>query len=201
MELTILDVKYSVNAKKKAVTCVINAFVEDEDFCISRVIPKKFRKLNPDMWENTTEIESVKYVKSVAVTRLADGDEFDEERGKVIAKKKCKIKLYKEIEKYIHIVLDVVYDKLVSDANKYVSELQEELWTFEKEDVGICLPEVVLFKCGTDYIKGFLHFDKFDGIEYKTEDGACLESKHCAREMRNVLDFYLQNNGVKLVEE
>lgn len=49
MKLTILDVKYSVNAKKKAVTCVINASVTDEDFYISRVIPKKFRKLNPDM--------------------------------------------------------------------------------------------------------------------------------------------------------
>lgn len=201
MKLTILDVKYSVNEKKKAVTCVINACVEDEDFYICQVIPKKHRRLNPDMWENANAIEPVKYVKSVAVTRLSDGDEFNMERGKVIAKKKCKIKLYKEIEKYIHIVCDVVHDKLAGDADKYVSELKEELWAFEKEDVDIYLPEVVLFRYGTDYIKGFLHFDKFDGVEYKTEDGARLESEYCAREMRNVLDFYLQNDGVKLVEE
>ena len=200
MKLTVLDVKYNVSEKKKAVACIIDACVEDDDFCISRVILKKFRKLNPDMWENTSDIEPVKYVKSVAVTRLSDGDEFDMERGKVIAKKKCKIKLYKEIEKYIHIVWDVVHDKLFSDVNKYVSELQEELWAFEKEDVDIYLPEVVLFKYGTDYIKGFLHFDKFDGVEYKTEDGTRLESEYCARDMRNVLDIHLQNDGVKLVE-
>ena len=195
MKLTILDVKYSVNAKKKAVTCVINASVTDEDFYISRVIPKKFRKLNPDMWENTTEIEPIKYIKSVAVTRLVDGDEFDEDLGKEIAKTKCKVKLYKEVEKYTLVVLDVVYDVLNKKAFGFRQRGNIELWTYEEEALGIVLPEKIFFENGERSIECNLRFDEIHGVSYYSNDNHIILASQTVTGMQQLL-----KNSIKSVK-
>lgn len=198
MKLTILDVKYSVNEKKKAVTCVINACVEEDDFCISRVIPKKFRKLNPDMWENTSDIEPVKYVKSVSVTRLSNGDEFDVERGKVIAKKKCKIKLYKEVEKYTLVVLDVVYDVLGKKAFEFRQRGNTELWTYEEEALGIVLPEKIFLENGEKIIECNLRFDEMHGVSYYSNDNHIILSSQTVTGMQEIINNYKQEGCIRL---
>lgn len=145
MKLRIATTEFFVNENKKTVTCVITGdlHVTNIGISIDFDVAKGSNSLDRNTWMYPDRIQDYNYFKVVATTKCKEGDEFDVEKGKRIAKQKARIKMYKESKKLCIEALSMLLSEMHDDINKYGIMHDIEKLDYEKNVLEIELPEKV----------------------------------------------------------
>ena len=171
MKLSIKDTEFFVNEEKKTVTCSITGRLDitTHKISIDFEINKGNNSLDRNVWNCPESINDYNYFKVVATTKCKDGDEFDVKKGKRIAKQKAKIKMYKEAKKLCIEALSILLAEMHNDITKYGVMQVVETLDYEKNVLGIELPEKVELIKEDNTTEEYHLFEDMDMIGYANE--------------------------------
>lgn len=185
MKLNITSTYFFVNEKKKSVTCTITGDfrVTNHNVSIDFDISKKTNSLDRNVWTYPDTINDYNYFKVVATTKCKDGDVFDIERGKKIAKQKAKIKLYKEAKKLCIEALSRLLVEMHDDINKYAVMQNIETLNYEKNVLEIEVPEKIEHIKADNTTEEYHLFEDNNNIGYINNDNHVIVLEHSRKKL------------------
>lgn len=172
MKLRIATTEFFVNENKKTVTCVITGdlHVTNIGISIDFDVTKGSNSLDRNTWMYPDRIQNYNYFKVVTTTKCKDGDEFDVEKGKRIAKQKAKIKMYKEAKKLCIEAHSILLSEMHDNIRKYGIMHDIEKLDYEKNVLEIELPEKVEHIKDDGTTEEYHLFEDEDVIGYRNEN-------------------------------
>lgn len=172
MKLYITATEFFVNEKKESVTCTITGDfrVTNHKVSIDFDLSRKTNSLDRNVWVYPDTIKDYNYFKVIATTKCKDGDVFDIERGKKIAKQKARIKLYKEAKKMCIEALSILLAEMHDDITKYAIMHSIETLDYEKNVLEIEVPEKIELIKEDNTTEEYYLFEDHDTIGYVNDN-------------------------------
>lgn len=116
---SIHDMKYNVNEKKKCVTCIIYYTIES-DYFIDGVLYNlaSYAKCGPSY----TDLLKGRTKRAIGIAKCSDGDTFDIEIGKKIARAKAESNMYGECFRYITECINTLQSKFIDPVKGFAKK-------------------------------------------------------------------------------
>ena len=168
MKLQVITTEFFVNEKKKSVTCVITGalHITNMGIDIDFIVPKSNNCLDRSVWDEPDRIQNYNYFRVTSTTKCKEGDTFDPIKGRKIAKQKARIRMYKEATKLCYEAYRVFVSELSNDMDRFMYMRNVETLDYEKNVLGIKLPEKVETFEDDGTINEYKFVEDPDGVGY-----------------------------------